>query len=99
MEAEGRSANRAPTDRQAVLAARQLHYHRERLCWMQDRIRENEDLLRFYLTCLDAGATVLPGGFRIGRDHPTAVEIFVEKLAPKNLHEQLILPMEKREIA
>jgi len=90
---------RGPTDRQAALAARQLHYHREKLGWIQARIRDNEDLLLLYLTRLDADAAVLPGDFRVGGDASTAEEITVEKLAPKNLHEQLALPIGERETA
>jgi hypothetical protein len=90
---------RGPTDRQAALAARQLHYHREKLGWIQARIRDNEDLLLLYLTHLDADAAVLPGGFHIGGGASTAGEIAVERLAPKNLHEQLALPVGERKTA
>ena len=90
---------RSPTDRQAALAARQLHYHREKLRWIQDRMSQNEDLLRLYLTYLDTSTTVLPGGFRVGVNPATAQELAIEKLTPKNLYEQLTLLVEQREIA
>ena len=90
---------RAPTECQAAFAARQLHYHREKLRWIQERMRDNEDLLRLYLTHLDTNIVVLPGGFRISGHPTTAQELAVEKLAPKNLYEQLALPVEQREIA
>ena len=95
----GGSVRRPPTERQAALAARQLHYHREKLLWIQDRMRQNEDLLRLYLTCLETNVAVLPGGFRVGGNPATAQELAIEKLAPKNLYEQLVLPVEQREIA
>ena len=89
----------SPTERQAALAARQLHYHREKLRWILDRMRQNEDLLRLYLTHLDTNAAILPGGFRVGVNPATSHELAVEKLAPKNLYEQLVLPVEQRKIA
>jgi len=99
VKAEGRGAERVPTERQAGQAARQLHYHRKRLHWILSRMRENEDRLRLYLTILDADEAVLPGGFRV-RGHPSLDrEIGVEKLAPKNPHEQLVLPVGEREVA
>ena len=82
---------RPPTEKQAELAARQLHYHRERLRWIRDRMRENEALLLHYLTHLDAVGTTLPGGYRIVRETSPARDVAVEKLVPKNLHEQLEL--------
>ena len=89
----------SPTERQAAFAARQLHYHREKLAWLLDRMSQNEDLLRLYLTHLDTNTAVLPGGFRVAGNPATSHELAVEKLAPKNLYEQLTLPVEQREIA
>lgn len=82
---------RRPTERQAAHAARQLHYHRERLRWIRDRMRENEVLLLHYLTHLDAAATTLPGGYRIVGETSPARDVAVEKLVPKNPYEQLEL--------
>jgi hypothetical protein len=97
--AEGRGAKRAPTEPQAAQAARQLHYHRERLRWILSRMRENEDLLRLYLALLDADEAVLSGGFRV-RGHPSPDRgIGVQKLAPKGLYEQPVLPVGEREVA
>lgn len=80
-----------PTERQAALAARQLHYHRERLRWMHDRLLENEALLLTYLRSLDASTAVLPGGYRIvGEAYPVR-DVAVEKLIPKCPYEQLEL--------
>ena len=90
---------RSPTERQAAFAARQLHYHREKLRWIQDRMSQNEDLLRLYLTHLDTNTTVLPGGFRVGCSPAITQELAIEKLTPRNLYEQLTLPVEQREIA
>ena len=89
----------SPTERQAAFAARQLHYHREKLRWIQERMRDNEYLLRLYLAHLDTSTAVLPGGFRVGVNPATAQELVIEKLTPKNLYEQLALPVEQREIA
>jgi hypothetical protein len=58
-----------PTERQAALAARQLHYHRVRLRWIEDKVGENEALLLSYLTHLDTGAVVLPGGYMVSGGH------------------------------
>ena len=86
---------RSPTERQAALAARQLQYHRERLRWIRDRMRDNEALLLLYLTCLGADATVLPGGYRVEDYASTGQamdgEMTVEKLAPESPYEQLVL--------
>ena len=91
---------RPPTERQAALAARQLHYHRERLRWIRDRIRDNEALLSLYLTALDARATLLPGGYRISEQHaPPDRDVAVEKFSPANPYEQLALRVGEREIA
>ena len=95
----GSGVRQAPTERQATLAAKQLHYHREKLLWIQTRMIENEDLLRLYLTRLETEVAVLPGGFRVGGNPATAQELEIEKLAPKNLYEQLVLSVEQREIA
>lgn len=99
MKVQGSGANCAPTERQAALAARQLHYHREKLLWIQTRLSQNEHLLRLYLTRLDTNVAVLPGGFRVEDNSATTQELATEKLAPKNLYEQLALPLEQREIA
>lgn len=66
-------------------------------------MRENEALLLLYLMRLGAGATVLPGGYRVGRNASTSrtmdEEVTVEKQAPENPYEQLVLPVEEREVA
>lgn len=90
---------RSPTERQAALAARQLHYHRERLRWMLSRMRENEEMLRFYLAALDAQEAVLPGGFRVRDRSVPDPGIHVEKLMPENPYEQLVLPVEELAVA
>lgn len=82
---------RPPTERQAALAARQLHYHRERLRWIRDRMRNNEALLLLYLTHLDADATILPGGYRVAGYASSAADVTVEKLTIENRYEQLAL--------
>jgi hypothetical protein len=88
---------RPPTERQAALAARQLHYHRERLGWLRDRMRENENTLSLYLTGLEARAAVLPGGYRISGEHASPDrDVAVEKLAPASPYEQLSLREEDR---
>ena len=90
---------RPPSERQAALAARQLHYHRGRLRWLLSRMQENEDLLRLYLTILDAEQAVLPGGFRVVRGTPLDGGLGVEKLAPNNPYKQLVLPVGERQVA
>jgi hypothetical protein len=91
----------SPTERQAARAARQLHYHLERLSWIEGRLRDNEALLLLYLTRLGAEAAVLPGGYRVTTGGPASTPggVAVEKLAPRGLHEQLSLPIGGREIA
>lgn len=84
---------RIPTERQASLAAKQLHYHREKLHWIQSRMSQNEELLRLYLTRLETDMAVLPGGFRVGGNPASAQQLAIEKLTPKNLYEQLALPV------
>ena len=63
---------RQPTEKQAALAARQLHYHRERLGWIRDRMRKNEATFSLYLTGLEARAAILPGGYRISGERASA---------------------------
>jgi hypothetical protein len=64
---------------------------------MLSRARENEELLRLYLTVLDTQEVVLPGGFLV-RGRPASDRgTRVEKLAPESLYEQLVLPVEERE--
>lgn len=78
---------RPPTERQAAMAARQLHYHRERVRWIEQKMRDNEASLLLYLSSLDANTAVLPGGYR-GRDRASPDhDIAVEKLVPKNTYE------------
>ena len=89
---------RRPTEGQAALAARQLHYHRERLRWMRGRMRDNEALLLHYLTCLEAGTAVLPGGYRIIGETSSTLDVAVEKLMPKSLYKQLGFRMGKSRI-
>lgn len=92
---------RPPTERQAALAARQLHYHRARLRWIEDRIRDNETVLLLHLTCVGAGTKVLPGGYRVTLEPaaapPEVVEI--EKLTPEGTHGQLELRLGGRTLA
>jgi hypothetical protein len=91
---------RPPTKRQAALAARQLHYHRERLVWIRDRMRDNESLLLLYLTGLEDRAAVLPGGYRISGENASASQsVEIEKLAPESPYEQLELLAGGRETA
>ncbi|CAN5625854.1 hypothetical protein BH24ACT20_BH24ACT20_00360 [soil metagenome] len=98
MKVQGYGMKRAPTERQAALAARQLLYHREKLHWIQTRMNENEALLRFYLTRLETNVVVLPGGFHVAGNPATTRELTIEKLAPKNLYEQLAFSV-GREVA
>lgn len=84
------------TEKQAALAARQLHYHRARLRWMQERMRDNEALLLLYLTRLDAEATTLSGGYRVAGRASSVHDVTVERLAPENRYEQLALRMGER---
>ena len=58
---------RRPTERRASLAAKQLAHHRERLPWMQERMEENERLLREHLDESGERRLVLPGGFAVAR--------------------------------
>ena len=91
---------RQPTEKQAALAARQLHYHRERLGWIRDRMRKNEATFSLYLTGLEAHAAILPGGYRISGERASADrDVAVEKLAPAAPYEQLSLRIGDRETA
>jgi hypothetical protein len=58
---------RRPTERRASLAAKQLAHHRERLPWMQERMEENERLLREHLDESGERRLVLPGGYAVAR--------------------------------
>jgi hypothetical protein len=58
---------RRPTERRASLAAKQLAHHRERLPWMQERMEENERLLREHLDESGERRLVLPGAFAVAR--------------------------------
>jgi len=89
----------SPTERQAALAAWQLHYHRSRLPWIQERMRDNEALLLLHLTRLGADATVLPGGYRVEVHASIDGGVGIEKLAPESPYEQLVLPVDGREVA
>ncbi|QIN78353.1 hypothetical protein GBA65_07270 [Rubrobacter marinus] len=81
---------RPPTERQAVLAARQLHYHRARLGWLKNRMRENEATLSLYLAGLETRAAILPGGYQISGEHASPDHgVAIEKLAPSASYEQL----------
>lgn len=66
---------------------------------MLSRMRENEELLRLYLAALDTQEAVLPGGFRVRGHRALGRGIRVEKLVPENPYEQLVLPVEEREVA
>ncbi len=90
---------RPPTERHAALAARQLHYHRERLRWIRGRMRDNEALLLLYLAHLGADTTVLQGGYHVQEHASSAREVAVEKLIPKSPYEQLVLRVGERRIA
>jgi hypothetical protein len=56
------------TERRAANAARRLLYQRERLAWMEERMRENVALLESYLAVAGEGETVLPGGYVLSRE-------------------------------
>jgi hypothetical protein len=58
---------RGLTERRASLEAKQLAHHRERLPWMQERMEENERLLREHLDESGERRLVLPGGFAVAR--------------------------------
>lgn len=90
---------RSPTEKQASSAAKQLHYHRERLRWMQEKIRRNEALLLLYLSDREADTAILPGGYRIKWSVSPSFCIEVEKRVPKNSCEQLELHIEEHEVA
>ncbi len=45
--------------------ARQLHYHRERIQWMEQKIEENERALKAYLVTTGKDAEILPGGYAV----------------------------------
>ena len=91
---------RLPTERQAALAARQLHYHRERLGWIRDRIQDNEALLLLYVTRLGTCTTVLPGGYRVTvKPAAPPEDVAIEKLTPESRHEQLELRLRGRTFA
>ncbi len=90
---------RRPTERQAALAARQLHYHRERHRWMRDRMRDNEALLLLYLAHLNVGRVVLPGGYHVQERASSARDVVIEKLIPRSPYEQLVLQVGERRIA
>lgn len=96
--AGGRDVRGVPTERQAALAARQLHYHRRRLRWIEARMLDNEALLFSYLTRADTDATVLPGGYRVtgGSASPDG-DVVVARLVSKSPYEQLVLNMVDRE--
>lgn len=90
----------APTERQAALAARQLHYHRRRLRWIEARTRDNEALLLSYLTRAGTGAAVLPCGYRVsGAGASPDGDVAVERLAPESPYEQLVLRTNERRSA
>lgn len=60
----------------------------------------NEALPSLYLTGLEKRATVLPGGYRVSGERAAPDRnVAVEKLAPANPYEQLVLRMGEREIA
>ena len=89
--------NRPPSERQAATAARQFHYHRERLRWIRDKMRDNEALLLSYLTRLDADAAVLPSGYEIAGERASPyVDVAVRKLTPESPYEQLSLRIGRR---
>ncbi len=58
---------------------------------MRDRMRDNEALLLLYLTHLNVGGAVLPGGYRVQERASSARDVAVEKLIPKSPYEQLVL--------
>jgi hypothetical protein len=89
----------SPTEKQASSAAKQLHYHRERLHWMREKIRQNEALLLLYLSDRDADTAILPGGYRIRGSVSLARCVEVEERVPRNPYEQLELHIEEHEVA
>lgn len=89
----------SPTEKQASSAAKQLHYHRERLQWMREKMRHNEALLLLYLSVRDADTAILPGGYRIHGRISSAHCVEVEKRVPRNPYEQLELHIGKVEVA
>lgn len=94
----GSKPTAGPTERQAALAARQLHYHRRRLRWIEERMRDNEALLLSFLTRAGVGSAVLPGGYLVSGGGASLVgDVAVERLAPKNPYEQLVLCADERE--
>jgi hypothetical protein len=63
-------------------------------------MRDNEALLLLYLARVEAGATVLPGGYRIASGStPSSHSVAVERLAPECPYEQLELRVGGGEIA
>lgn len=90
---------RGPTDRQAALAARQLHYHRGHLRWVERRISENEILLRRYLAGKEEQETVLPGGYLLRSGVAGGELVSVTRLEPEGPYEQLELPVVSRDAA
>lgn len=81
---------RRPTERRVSLAAEQLAHHRERLPWMQERMEENERLLRERLEESRERRLVLPGGFAVARAENGGVIVGQLALA-ENRFEQLEL--------
>lgn len=89
----------SPTEKQASSAARQLHYHRERLRWMREKMRRNEALLLLYLSYRNSDTAILPGGYRIQGHMSPSPCVEVEKHVPRNSHEQLELRIGEHEVA
>jgi hypothetical protein len=62
-------------------------------------MRDNEALLLLYLARLGADAAVLPGGYRVEVYASNDGGVGVEKPAPESPYEQLVLPVDGREVA
>jgi hypothetical protein len=79
------------TERRAALATRQLHYHRERLGWMEERMGENTALLESYLAFAGEVETVLPRGYVLVREEGSETPVGVRRIAASGGFEQLQL--------
>jgi hypothetical protein len=74
--------------RRAARAARQLHYHRQRIRWMESKIEENHDLLRTLMDETGEDALIVPG-FTLRLTEEGRLEI--ERIQGSGEYEQLRL--------